>query len=78
MKLTKKDMAETMLLWDWEHTPEAVKKHISCPDDISYVAFVPNTYKSEYFYLFHSSSFGCFEVVEEPVDGGKLFIGYHG
>ena len=47
------------------------------PDDIDWVAFVPDKYCDNYIGWLGVGPFGCYGVSETPIAGGTVYEGHH-
>lgn len=66
-----------IIIWHPESCPKEVLATFTNHDDMDAIAFVPDSLCDRYFPFLEHPHFGCCDVEEHKVPGGKIVVGYH-
>jgi len=64
-------------VWKVKDCPKEIMDCFENHDDIDYIAFVPESLRDDYLRFLEQPHFGCCNVEEHDVVGGKVVVGYH-
>ena len=76
-------IGNAIIVWDYAHLPEIIKKFMEenniSNDDLDWIAIVDPAYKDMYIHWLECPAFGCFDVSNYPIGsmGHTLILGYH-